>query len=88
MKSTKNICIKSLKKDGHHIIGYARKSKGKEPEETRVKLLRLMSDCLRSRSLVDRIFVSYSCNANDPLNSRDQNQKIVLEDGNTQRKNK
>ncbi|CAO3626032.1 unnamed protein product [Mucor hiemalis] len=80
--------IKSLKKEGYNIIGYARKSKGKETEETRVKLLKLMCDCLKNRSLVDRVFVSYSCNASDPLSSRAKNQKVVLKDGNTQGKNR
>ncbi|KAI8064321.1 uncharacterized protein B0P05DRAFT_581019 [Gilbertella persicaria] len=43
-----------------------------------------MCYCLRNRSLVDYVFVSYFCNASDPLHSRDKNQEKVLEDGNTQ----
>lgn len=79
--------IKSLKKEGYSVIGYARKSKGKETEDTRIKLLQLMCNCLRNRSLVDCVFVSYSCNASDTLHSRDKSQEKELEDGNTQGKN-
>ncbi|KAI9253628.1 hypothetical protein BY458DRAFT_521771 [Sporodiniella umbellata] len=43
-----------------------------------------MCECLRNRSLVDHMFVSYSCNASDPLHLRDKNHNKVLEDGNTQ----
>ncbi|EIE90110.1 hypothetical protein RO3G_14821 [Rhizopus delemar RA 99-880] len=43
-----------------------------------------MSDCLRSRSLVDQVFVSYSCSASDVLDSRDKKQEEVLGNGNTQ----
>ncbi|KAI8079133.1 hypothetical protein BDF21DRAFT_340080 [Thamnidium elegans] len=43
-----------------------------------------MCNCLRNRSLVDCVFVSYSCNASDTLHSRDKSQKKVLENGNTQ----
>lgn len=47
-----------------------------------------MSDCLRSRSLVDQVFVSYSCSASDVLDSRDKKQEEVLGNGNTQGKSK
>lgn len=67
--------IKSLKKEGYSVINYARKSKGKETEDNRIKLLQLMCNCLRNRSLVDCVFVSYSCNASDPLHSKDKSQE-------------
>lgn len=69
------------------MIGYARKSKGNETEETRIKLLQLMCGCLRKRLLIDCVFVSYSCNASDPLHLRNKRQEKALEDGNTQGKN-
>ncbi|KAI8976039.1 hypothetical protein BDB01DRAFT_728374 [Pilobolus umbonatus] len=43
-----------------------------------------MSSCLRDSSLVDRVFVSYSCNACDSVHSRYKNQETTVEDGNTQ----
>lgn len=79
--------IKSLKKDSHSIIGYARRSRGKESQETIIKLLQLMSNCLKERSLVDCVFVSYSSNAGDKILARDKKQGVGLEKGNTQGKN-
>lgn len=79
--------MQSLKKEGHSVIGYARKSQGKEQEDTRIRLLQLMCNCLKDRSLVDCVFVSYSSNASDPLHLRDKSQETVLADGNTQGKN-
>jgi hypothetical protein len=79
--------IKNLKKEDYGVIGYSRKSKGSETEETRIKLLQPMCGCLRKRSLVDCVFVSYSCNASDLLHLRNKRQEKALEDGNTQGKN-
>lgn len=40
-----------------------------------------MCSRLRSRPLVDRVFVAYCCNANDPLHTRDKRrQEIVLKE--------
>ncbi|KAI8378942.1 hypothetical protein BD560DRAFT_315036, partial [Blakeslea trispora] len=58
-------------KEGYSVIGYARKSKGKKTENTRIKLLQLICNCLRNRSLVDYVFVSCFYNAGDPLHSKD-----------------
>lgn len=44
--------IKARKNDDYKVVGYARKSVGNENNETRIELLRLMKDCLISRSLV------------------------------------
>ncbi|KAI8093978.1 hypothetical protein BDF21DRAFT_475693 [Thamnidium elegans] len=57
--------IKSLKDQNICIIGYARKPNGSEKEEVRVNLLHQMCNRLKPRSLLDRVFVSYSCKAND-----------------------
>lgn len=43
-----------------------------------------MCGCLRKRLLIDCVFVSYSCNASDPLHLRNKRQEKALEDGNTQ----
>lgn len=76
--------IKQLKNEHYNIIGYVRKSKaqevGEEEVEARKWLLELMSSRLRSRSLVDHIFVSYSCNSNDPLKSRDKKKQTTMGD--------
>lgn len=83
--------IRNLKKQGFKILGYARKSKGAEDHETRIKLLNLMCRRLKERSLVDHVFVSYNSQANDPLAERDMKQKDELltqlsAEGNTQGK--
>ncbi|KAI7872175.1 hypothetical protein BDF14DRAFT_1877989 [Spinellus fusiger] len=70
--------IRELKKQGFSIIGYARKSVRSEDHETRIKLLRLMYRRLKERSMVDRVFVSYSSQASDPLSQRDMNQEYEL----------
>lgn len=82
--------INSLKKQGCTIIGYARKSIGHEDEENRKRLLNLMVQGLKERSLCDMVFVSWSCSAADILVSRDMNDNTDLSsglvdvDGNTQ----
>ncbi|CAO3684585.1 unnamed protein product [Umbelopsis vinacea] len=63
--------INGLKADGYHIVGYARKSPGNEDSETRARLLQEMVERLRSRSLVDRVFISASSSSSDPLHTRD-----------------
>jgi hypothetical protein len=72
-------CIKSWKREGYTIVGYARKSKGKVDDETRIKLLNLMCQRLKARSSIDKIFVSPCANAGDPLMQRDMqsNQNIL-----------
>ncbi|CAO3640355.1 unnamed protein product [Cunninghamella echinulata] len=80
--------LQQFKNDGYTIIGYARKPKGPEAEETRKKLLQLMCNNLRNRSLTDHIFISYQCQANDLIYERDKirNQNILEElsvDGDT-----
>lgn len=47
--------IRDLKEEGYCIIGYARKSKGKEKEKDRLRLLQKMVDSLKNRSLVDQV---------------------------------
>ncbi|CAO3664519.1 unnamed protein product [Rhizopus stolonifer] len=81
--------IQKLKKENHNVIGYARKSKGEVDDENRTRLIQLMCDRLRERSLVDKLFVSVCSNANHPISERDVkvNKKIIEKldvDGNTQ----
>ncbi|KAG2218961.1 hypothetical protein INT45_008385 [Circinella minor] len=61
-----------LKNEGFSIIGYARKSPGKDNEANRVRCLRSMCDRLVERSLVDVVFISSCCKAADPLAERDR----------------
>ncbi|EIE92218.1 hypothetical protein RO3G_17025 [Rhizopus delemar RA 99-880] len=63
--------IRNLKEEGYSIIGYARKSKGKEEEEARLRLLQKMIDSLKNRSLVDQVFISICSGALSPIPSRD-----------------
>lgn len=84
--------IQSFKNNGYSIIGYARKSKTKESDEKRVHLLNEMCKKLKTRSLVDKVFVSFKTNINDPIVNRDLADDNELfekldADGNTQGKN-
>ncbi|KAI8368214.1 uncharacterized protein BYT42DRAFT_503984 [Radiomyces spectabilis] len=58
-------------------IGYARKSKGKERINTRCKLLNEMVHRLRTRCLCTEVYVSPYCDANQPLESRDNNENYA-----------
>ncbi|KAI7892940.1 uncharacterized protein EV154DRAFT_561857 [Mucor mucedo] len=71
--------IKKLKEEGYTIIGYIRKSPGKEPDDRRRQLLKTMSLNLKERSLVDVVFASPCSRASDPVQSRDQNQHPLLD---------
>ncbi|KAG0735269.1 hypothetical protein G6F23_011707 [Rhizopus arrhizus] len=66
--------IQEQKKNGFKIIGYARKSPGEKDTEKRARLLRTMIDKLKSRSLIQNVFVSECSSANDPLHKRDAGQ--------------
>lgn len=71
--------IKNLKEEGHIIIGYIRKSPGKEPDDKRRQLLKAMSLNLKERSLVDVVFASPCSQASDPIESRDKKQHTLLD---------
>ncbi|KAI9362762.1 hypothetical protein BD770DRAFT_315673, partial [Pilaira anomala] len=71
--------IKKLKEEGHTIIGYIRKSPGKEPDDRRRQLLEAMSLNLKERSLVDVVFASPCSQASDPMESRDKKQHALLD---------
>lgn len=83
--------IQSFKDNGHCVIGYIRKSRTKESDESRLKLLNMMCKKLKMRSMVEKIFVSYKSSASDSIMDRDvEDDQQVLEkldaDGNTQGK--
>jgi hypothetical protein len=64
--------IQNLTEDGHNIVGYVRKSPGtEEDKECHIRLLQIMCDRLRERSLVDHVFTSVRCRARDPIVERD-----------------
>lgn len=78
--------IKSLKEDGYFIVGYARKS-------TNVRLINQMCKNLKERSLVNKVFASVSCNADEELLTRDKKRREDLlsqinADGDMQGKNR
>ncbi|KAI9468258.1 MAG: hypothetical protein EXX96DRAFT_492855, partial [Benjaminiella poitrasii] len=68
--------VNALKNDGYEVVGFARKSLGNESNETRLRLLRLMGDYLKDRSLVKSIFASFSSKANEPMNKRDKPKQL------------
>ncbi|KAI8977281.1 hypothetical protein BDF20DRAFT_873977 [Mycotypha africana] len=80
--------IETLKKERYQIVGYARKSKTKGNDESRIHLLQQMGRRLKERSLVDKIFVSPLSNANDEIIERDLKKSYLLKqldvDGDTQ----
>ncbi|KAG2204756.1 hypothetical protein INT46_006149 [Mucor plumbeus] len=55
--------------EGHTIIGYIRKSSGKEPGDRRYQRLEATSVNLKERSLIVVVFASSSCQASDPMES-------------------
>ncbi|OAD70320.1 hypothetical protein PHYBLDRAFT_148864 [Phycomyces blakesleeanus NRRL 1555(-)] len=57
--------------NGHEIVGYIRKSTGEKDDITRIRLLNQISVNLRERSLVTKVFASFSCESNQPLLARD-----------------
>ncbi|ORY88943.1 hypothetical protein BCR43DRAFT_448667, partial [Syncephalastrum racemosum] len=63
--------LKEMKETGNTIIGYCRKSKTIEDEETRVRLLQKMIKRMRARSLVDKTFVSPCSAAGEEFSLRD-----------------
>ncbi|KAG2200731.1 hypothetical protein INT47_002775 [Mucor saturninus] len=65
--------IKKMKEDGYEVVGYTRKSKGEKDDIIRIRLLNLMLEKMKTRSLADRVFVSPNLSANDPFNQRDEN---------------
>ncbi|GAA5817681.1 hypothetical protein MFLAVUS_011232 [Mucor flavus] len=65
--------VKKLKSENYEIIGYARKSHGKEDKETRVRLLQAMVDNMLERTLVNKIYISPTSHADEPFSSRDIN---------------
>ncbi|KAG2212649.1 hypothetical protein INT47_000626 [Mucor saturninus] len=71
--------IKKLKEEGHTIIGYIRKSPGKEPDDRRCQLLKAMSLNIKERSLVDVVFASPCSQASDSMESRDKKQHALLD---------
>lgn len=85
--------ILNLKSNGYQIIGYVRKSHGKEDKESRIRLLQCMTDKLLTRMSVDKVYASPMSHANEPFVSRDINyDKEILEglkniEGTTQGKN-
>lgn len=63
--------VQNFKKERYNIVGYARKSQNNGNDESRIRLLQLMAKRLKERSLVDKIFVSPSANANELMIERD-----------------
>ncbi|KAF7720561.1 hypothetical protein EC973_007491 [Apophysomyces ossiformis] len=68
--------IEDLKKDGYQVLGYVRKSPGKEDASTRFRLLASMVDRLINGSSVDMVFASYSSTSKEPIASRDRTDSI------------
>lgn len=63
--------VQNLKKERYTIVGYARKSRTTENDESRIRLLQQMARRLKERSLVDKIFVSPRANTNELMVERD-----------------
>ncbi|KAI9323487.1 hypothetical protein BX666DRAFT_1887432 [Dichotomocladium elegans] len=70
--------LKEMKKDGYAVIGYCRTSRTIEGEETRVRLLQMVVNCIRTRSLADHAFVSPFSAAGDEICTRDFNNKFNM----------
>jgi hypothetical protein len=72
--------------EGCKLIGYVRKSPGKESTQTRLRLLGSMVDKLMKASSVDMVFGSYSSSSYEPFVKRDTTRTTVIPRtaGNTQ----
>lgn len=63
--------MKSLEEEGYAFIGYIRKSRGKETDDVRVRLLESMATRFTERCPVKAIYASPYCNSMDEIASRD-----------------
>ncbi|ORX61393.1 hypothetical protein DM01DRAFT_1281015 [Hesseltinella vesiculosa] len=70
----------------HRVVGYVRKSPGKENKSKRLQLLNLMVDRMVDESTVDMVFASYSSKAKEPIINRDKinGANVPRTSGNTQ----
>ncbi|CAO3698274.1 unnamed protein product [Rhizopus stolonifer] len=76
--------LRTQKELGVEIVGYVRKSSCDKNEQNRIRVIKRMVDNLRSRSIVDKVFVSKTSNANQPFHKRDINADTMEEtDGTT-----
>lgn len=73
--------IDQLKEDSYEVIGYARKSHGKEELKSRYNSLKRMVQNLLNHSKCDQVFISPSSQCSTSLNDRDHDSKFV---GNTE----
>lgn len=67
--------MKSLEEEGYAFIGYIRKSRGKETDDVRVRLLESMATRFTERCPVKAIYASPYCNSMDEIASRDLYEK-------------
>ncbi|RCI06359.1 hypothetical protein CU098_013784 [Rhizopus stolonifer] len=72
--------ITDLKKEGYCIVGYCRKSRTTSDRDEVVKSLQNMITGLKSRSLVEYIYVTVSCNAKTPINRRDLKKNMIIDE--------
>ncbi|KAG0736000.1 hypothetical protein G6F57_013705 [Rhizopus arrhizus] len=76
--------LKEQKKLGVEIVGYVRKSPCGKDEDNRTRLIQKMVHNLRNRSIVDKVFVSKTSDADQPFHKRDINADTIEEtDGTT-----
>lgn len=83
--------LKTMKDSGYEIVGYARKSIGEKDDMKRVRLLNLMIEKLKARSLAGKVFVSPKSSVGDPFDKRDEKKQVeqmsvINSDGDTQGK--
>jgi hypothetical protein len=71
--SLHKLFVKNLEEEGYDLIGYIRKSKGKNNDATRIRLLEAMATRLRERSSVRTVYASPFSNSSDTGKKRDPN---------------
>ncbi|KAI9267295.1 hypothetical protein EDC94DRAFT_633994 [Helicostylum pulchrum] len=67
-----------MKETGYEVVGYTRKSKGEKDDIIRIRLLNLMLEKLKTRSLADKVFVSPNSSADDSFNQRDEKKPVEM----------
>ncbi|KAI9247637.1 hypothetical protein BY458DRAFT_494519 [Sporodiniella umbellata] len=72
--------LKKVEETGYKVVGYIRKSKGKENGTRRIFFLSLMLVKLKTRLLADKVFVSPNSSVGSPFNQRDEQKRKTSKD--------
>lgn len=72
--------ITDLKQEGYNILGYCIKSKTTSDNAKVTESLKSMVVGRQRRSLVEKVYVTVSCNSKTPVNKRDLRKNDIIEE--------